>query len=783
MKTVMKRTLAIILCLVAIVTCMITPEPKQVLAADNYLHSLNLWTSSGGHGSENMTVWKNASTSTSAPQIIYGWFGDPADSYSLFCIDYGKAAGTGNSYATENDYDKLNEAQKDYIGYVLGCAQVIQAPRNNGSFNDYGGPVTFENWQLYNSTQLMIWYYIDKYYTPGTNDGIGWDGVVKTCEAGWGNLAECERIKGIVDNLFVTPSFSSNSMLVAPPTYKLTYNAATGKYETILQDTNATCTIGKFTWSGSGLTFIRCNASGAADANGTYLKVTADAPIAQGSAVVTTNEYVAQTGNITYIRNTSDPQDLALCTNSQPDPVKAYMNIYTESVLQISKQDITSSEELPGATLQVTSMDGNTVYDTWVSGTTPHMIYGLASGTYKLTETIAPTGYATAQSITFTYDADAGTVQTVTMKDSLVQGRIRIYKTGDQVVSATEYDSVYGSFKRLTFAQKPLESIVFDIYHKDGTLAETVVTGADGYAVSGVLPWGEYYIIEKETPAGLVNTGEKIAVKLTCPDGYQEVLYTKDVTVTNEVGDTEINVFKEGEILNIEDGTYSFGTKPLEGVIFGVYANEDILDYNGNVVIQKNDCIGFIKTGADGKAALKDALVEGNYYYKEVQTLEGYILDETKRSFNLVLGNEELNTMDVNKENPDVNQLYKTKLQIVKSDNANREVCLSGVEFELYNAKDELMGVYVTDENGQIIIDGLPYGTYYFKETKTAEGYVIDSSKQIFEAEAPEQTLNITNAKTPVTGDNVIPLWMVACALGLFGGACVYFLKRSAKKK
>lgn len=783
MKTVTKRILAVLLSVTVLVSYLLMPaEQTQTFAADSVLHSLNLWNADGSHGSGSMTVWKNASTSVSAPQVIYAWFGDPADSYSLFCIDYGKAANTGNSYATSTDYEyKLNQNQKNYIGYVLGCAQRVQAPRNNGSFNDYGGDVTFENWKLYNSTQLMLWYYIDKYYTPGTNEGIGWDGVVKTCEAGWGNLAECERIKNIVDNLFVTPSFASDRPTTAQ-TYKLTYNPSTGKYETILQDTNATCTIGKFSWSGSGLTFTRCNASGVADPNGTFLKISSDTTIASGSAVVTSNQYVASTGNITYVKNTSATQDLVLCNSSRPDPVRAYMNVYTESALQISKQDITTSAELPGATLQLTNSSGQVV-DSWVSTTTPHVIHGLSTGSYTLTETIAPDGYAKAQSITFNYDADAGIVQTVTMKDELVQGRIRIYKTGDQVVSAQEYTSVYGSFKRLTFGQQPLEGVVFEIYSQDSTLVESVTTDSDGYAVSGVLPWGTYYIVEKETPHGLVNTGERIAVGLSCPVDYHDAIYTKEVTVTNEVGDTEINVYKAGEILNIEDGTYSFGTKPLEGVIFGVYANEDILDYRGNVVIAKDECIGFIKTGADGKAALKDALVEGSYYYKEVQTLEGYILDDTKREFELTLGNEELNTMDVNKENPDVNQLYKTRLQLVKQDGANRFIKLSGVEFELYNADDELMGVYVTDEKGRILIDDLPYGSYYFKETKAADGYSIDTSKQMFEANAEEQTLEVVNTKTPKTGDNVMPLWLVLVLLVVTGCCGIYLLKHEPKKK
>lgn len=744
--------------------------PMTIAVGDDMLHSMNIWNADGSHGGSNMTVWKNASTSVQAPQIMYAWIG--GDSYSLFCIDYGKAAKTGDNYVTDSDYKKLTDAQRYAIGYVLGCARRVQAPRNNGSFNEYGGEVTWDNWRLYNSTQLMIWYYIDQYYEPGMNEGIGWDGVVQTCNAGWGDLAECERIKGIVDNLFTVPSFTSKRDTTAPA-YRLNYNTASGQYETLLQDTNGVCTIDKFTWSGAGLTFTRCNASGMEDAAGTYLKVASAGTIASGTPLVTTNQFEAQTGNITYVRNLTDSQDLILCTASHPDPVQAFFKVYTESALQISKQDITNSAELPGATLQVSSTDGSVVYDTWVSTNTPHMIHGLASGTYVLTELLAPEGYTLAQSITFTYDADAGTVQTVVMKDRMVQGRILIKKTGDQVLSAQEYTSIYGVFHRLTFGQRPLSGVVFGIYRADGTLVEKVTTGADGQAESGILPWGDYYIVELETRAGLVNTVEKIPVKLECPDDFHEAVYTAEVSVENAVGDTEINVYKRGEILNIEDGTYTFGTKPLEGVIFGVYAGEDILDYIGNVVIPKDGCIGFIRTGADGKAALRDALVEGSYYYREVQTLEGYILDDSRKEFTLTLGNEALNTMEVNKENPDVNQLYKTKLRIVKSDSAGRDILLSGVEFELYNEKDELMGRYVTDEQGQIIVDGLPYGSYYFRETKAADGYIIDTSKQVFTASEPEQMLEITNDRTPKTGDESLP-WLALLAGILFASLSVW---------
>lgn len=755
--------------------------PVPLAAGDDMLHSMNIWNADGSHGSGNMTVWKNAGTSVQAPQIMYAWIG--GDSYSLFCIDYGKAAHTGDSYATESEYlYKLNTRQRDAIGYVLGCAQRVQAPRNNGSFNEYGGEVTWENWRLYNSTQLMLWYYIDQYYEPGMNEGIGWDGVVQTCNSGWGDLAECERIKSIVDNLFVVPSFSAQNPVMAP-SHKLTYNPSTNQYEIILQDTNGV--LGNYTFAANNLSFNRCNSDGTPNENGSCLKVASTGTIPSGTKIGCTTEKTVQAGNITYVINQTNAQDLLLCSSTRPDPVRAYMNFYTESDLLISKQDITTSAELPGATLTVTSQDGSIVYDTWVSGTTPHVIHGLQTGTYMLTEVIAPKNYTKASSITFSYNAESGVTQTVVMKDKLVQGRIRVRKVGNQVTASMEQTSAYGAYKEFVYGLKPLSEVVFGIYKADGSLVERITTNEKGLAETGYLPWGEYYIAELETPDGFVNTGDKVYVKLECPEDFHEDVYTAEITVGNEFVETELHIYKLGEILNIEDGTWSIETEPLSDVVFGIYANEDMFDYEGNVVIQKDDCLGFAITDQEGMAVLKAKLPAGAYYYREIQTLDEYVLDERKYDFTLELGNDAVNILDINKDDPMVNELYKGRVLLIKSDSRDTSILLSGVEFELYNGDDELMGLFVTDEQGQIMIDGLPYGTYYFKEVRTLDNYILDPEKQEFVLQDGAMLLEFTNEEipdTPKTGDKA-PVWMLIVIGILSGLAMVGLVVREKKIK
>ena len=146
------------------------------------------------------------------------------------------------------------------------------------------------------------------------------------------------------------------------------------------------------------------------------------------------------------IRGTAEDQEYVITELKSPDgyatakPVTFKTNKeqnltveMTDEITQLEfyKKDITSQEELEGATLQIKDKNGNIV-DEWVSGKTPHKITGLTVGqTYTMIEVIAPANYKIAQNKEFTV-SDTGEVQKITMYDELMPVAKKV-KTADDM--------------------------------------------------------------------------------------------------------------------------------------------------------------------------------------------------------------------------------------------------------------------------------------------------------------------------------------------------------------
>ena len=122
--------------------------------------------------------------------------------------------------------------------------------------------------------------------------------------------------------------------------------------------------------------------------------VNVDAKVSGSKTIKIAKKYECGSGNQNVTINDYEKSD-----QSKDTIIKG--NITKEkqvTKLKISKQDISSKKELPGATLTLLDEKGNEI-DKWVSETEPHYVENLKPGKYKLIEVQAPNGYKLTEEI------------------------------------------------------------------------------------------------------------------------------------------------------------------------------------------------------------------------------------------------------------------------------------------------------------------------------------------------------------------------------------------------
>ena len=185
--------------------------------------------------------------------------------------------------------------------------------------------------------------------------------------------------------------------------------------------------------------------------------------------------------------------------------------------VEIHKTDIVSGEELPGAHLEIHDTDGNLI-DEWISTDEPHFIEKLPAGDYTLTETLAPDGYAVAETVPFTVTA-TGDIQSVVMKDA---PSFMIHKTdvGGKELAGAELVLSY-------------DGQVVDRWTTDGTPHEVPVTGPDDTLPGAVILSDAetervYTLHEDAAPAGY-KLSDDIQIKVERRDDGGYAVYSRQI--------------------------------------------------------------------------------------------------------------------------------------------------------------------------------------------------------------------------------------------------------------
>ncbi len=350
--------------------------------------------------------------------------------------------------------------------------------------------------------------------------------------------------------------------------------------------------------------------------------------------------------------------------------------------------------------------------------------------------------------------------------------KLRINKTGETFSNYTVEASEQGEYVQYQLAPVSLSNVEFSLFNKeDDSFIAKAATNEEGIVEYDNIMTGNYYVMETAAPEEYQIHSDKIYFDCGIDsDKYNPLAPpTLEASVNNELCKCKLTISKTGEQVRRGEHGLEYTQVPLEGVIFGIYQNFEYTFPSGEK-LPKDSCVGYIVTDQAGNGSLESKLPIGNYYIKEIKTNAGYDLDANSYFFEVKANRNQNIDIQTDNNNQFVNQLSKAAVQIIKTD-ANTGKKLKNVEFTLYNNKDQAIGTYKTNSKGSITVKDLPYGKYYFIETKCRDGYYSSNDKYHFELNSPDKViLNITNSPVLQLGfDEYYKEGMILCILLIAG--------------
>ena len=316
-----------------------------------------------------------------------------------------------------------------------------------------------------------------------------------------------------------------------------------------------------------------------------------------------------------YVIDTSYKTFELSYNDSSANPIVSHNIFYDEKqniVLNLSKTDAETQRALSGAEFgiyadeDIYSFDGTILVSsgellkTALSDENGKIDFGLdlPYAKYMVKEINAPVNYVydpTEYSFAAVYPvSDVKEVSfTYLWENTPVRGSLEITKIGETLTDFTN-----GKF---IWENRPLKGAVFDVYAKediytfdnamdsDGNrtlyyaknqFVESIETDENGKAKTSNLPVGNYYLTETAAPYGMILDTTLIDFSVEYKDQYTAIVLSEK-NVLNERQKITLNVNKS------EKGN----GKNLSGGIFNLYADEDIKNYSGDVILQKGTLI------------------------------------------------------------------------------------------------------------------------------------------------------------------------------------------------
>lgn len=314
----------------------------------------------------------------------------------------------------------------------------------------------------------------------------------------------------------------------------------------------------------------------------------------------------------------------------------------------------------------------------------------LKYGVYYLEEVNAPEGYLKGELLQFEVKEGAVWDQPLVVKyfDKNAMGKIQIEK-----IDAETKEKLSGA----VFEVRASEDIVTPdqtVRIKKGEVAETLIVGEDGTALSKELYIGKYEIQETKQPDGYVLDPKCYEVEIKYQDQNTPVVLT-EISIPNEP--TKVRLVKS------EKGSET----PLSGVTFHFWKKGE--------ENEKRE----VTTEKDGTILLEQ-LLPGTYCFQEIRTLPVYILDPAV--YEVVV--EADGTINGEKEEIlNVENDY-TKVEFTKHDRASGKV-LEGGRYQITDLSENVVDEWKGKKTPHLTEKLLPGIEYIFKEIEAPSGYLV----------------------------------------------------------
>ena len=367
------------------------------------------------------------------------------------------------------------------------------------------------------------------------------------------------------------------------------------------------------------------------------------------------------------------------------------------------------------------------------------------------------------------YDSYGNLTVTILQKNQEQKGIVEIYKHGEQLADISEnMDFLY--------EDAPIEGAKFhvvaeeDVYtqeldwnlldkyeieaknyllHKKGDVIGTIITDRNGWGYLANLYIGKYKIVEVTAGNGFVLNRMEKPFEITA----------QDQNVNFDIYRTDYE--NQRQKLEIEIEKADKETKQsLKDAVYGIYAGENIytkIEYSESrgqwiirqepaMLVEKDTLLAMCKTDSDGKAVSAKDWPLGNYYVKELEAPNGYLLStEIKRvegTYDSAMGGQ---MVKVQKHR--VTYENKSSESFFSKQELSGGMELPGAKLELYQCiqgKEVLRESWISTEEPHLI-KGLPLGVeLILRETNPAPGYITAEEITLKLLQGKDEDGNVT---------------------------------------